>query len=432
MDILIIIGLIIFNGVLSMSEIALVSARKAKLEAAIKKGSRSAKKALDLSGEPDRFLPTIQIGITLIGILTGIFSGGEIPEIFRQWLVRAGMSAALASSLSFLLIVLAVTFLSLVIGELVPKRIGMTHPETVSKMVAGPMFLFSKIAAPFVWLLSSSTRIVLKILKIDTEPENKVTEDEIKAIIQEGAEGGEIQEVEQDIVERVFHLSDRDVSSIMTHRNDLDWLDIEDDANTVITKVKADMHTVYPVANERIDDIQGVVLLKEMFGSVYSKDFRLSDFIHPAQFVPESMNAYDVLELFKQTRVHYALVSDEFGNLQGMVTMFDMMDAIVGDISETAEDEYKIIRREDGSWIIDGQYSFFDFLAFFNMEDLYQEYDYNTISGLILDIIKKIPQEGDHLEWMGFDFEIVDMDGARIDKVLVSGNNFPDDEETPV
>jgi len=432
MDILIIIGLIIFNGVLSMSEIALVSARKAKLEAAIKKGSRSAKKALDLSGEPDRFLPTIQIGITLIGILTGIFSGGEIPEIFRQWLVFAGMSAALASSLSFLLIVLAVTFLSLVIGELVPKRIGMTHPETVSKMVAGPMFLFSKIAAPFVWLLSSSTRIVLKILKIDTEPENKVTEDEIKAIIQEGTEGGEIQEVEQDIVERVFHLSDRDVSSIMTHRNDLDWLDIEDDANTVIARVKADMHTVYPVANERIDNIQGVVLLKEMFGSVYSKDFKLSDFIHPAQFVPENMNAYDVLELFKQTRVHYALVSDEFGNLQGMVTMFDMMDAIVGDISETAEDEYKIIRREDGSWIIDGQYSFFDFLAFFNMEDLYQEYDYNTISGLILDIIKKIPQEGDHLEWMGFDFEIVDMDGARIDKVLVSGNNFPDNEGTPV
>jgi putative hemolysin len=292
--------------------------------------------------------------------------------------------------------------------------------------------LFSKIAAPFVWLLSSSTRIVLKILKIDTEPENKVTEDEIKAIIQEGTEGGEIQEVEQDIVERVFHLSDRDVSSIMTHRNDLDWLDIEDDANTVIARVKADMHTVYPVANERIDNIQGVVLLKEMFGSVYSKDFKLSDFIHPAQFVPENMNAYDVLELFKQTRVHYALVSDEFGNLQGMVTMFDMMDAIVGDISETAEDEYKIIRREDGSWIIDGQYSFFDFLAFFNMEDLYQEYDYNTISGLILDIIKKIPQEGDHLEWMGFDFEIVDMDGARIDKVLVSGNNFPDNEGTPV
>jgi len=419
MEIAIIFGLILLNGLLSMSEIALVSARKTRLESAAKKGSYVAQKALDLAGEPDRFLPTIQIGITLVGILTGLFSAGNIPRMLAGWFYDLGLSPALADSLSYFLVILTVTYFSLVIGELVPKRIGMSHPESVSKMVAGPMFFFSKITAPFVWILSSGTTLFIRILKIDTRTDNRVTEEEIKAILQEGTQGGEIQEVEQDIVERVFHLSDRDVSSLMTHRNDLDWLDTRDNADTVIQKVMSRMHNVYPVATERIDNIEGVAFLKEMFGKVSTRDFCLKEYIRPAQYVPENMNAYDALSFFKQNRMHYALVSDEFGNIQGMVTLFDIMDAMVGDISETTDDEYRILEREDGSYLMDGQYSFFDFLAYFDLEDLFQEHDYNTVSGLILDVVQKIPSEGDQISWMGFHFEIIDMDGARIDKVLV-------------
>jgi putative hemolysin len=259
----------------------------------------------------------------------------------------------------------------------------------------------------------------MKILGISSNSTSRITEEEIKAILQEGTDEGEIQEVEHDIVERVFNLGDRDVNSLMTHRNDLTWLDIEDSLDEIRHVIESDVHNVYPVASEQLDDIVGVVFLKEFFAEFNNPDFNLRSFIRPAQFVPETMNGYNVLELFRKSQQFYALITDEFGSVQGMLTMNDLMEALVGNIMEPDEHEEQIIQREDGSWLVDGQYSFYDFLAHFDMEDLYQEHDYNTLSGLILDILERIPNTAEKLKWKDFEMEIVDMDAARIDKVLV-------------
>lgn len=418
MEIFIIIGLILLNGILSMSEIALVSARKARLELDAKRGNKSAQTALKLAGEPDRFLSTIQIGITLIGILTGLYSGEAFAYNLAEVVRHVPVLEPYALGVSKTIIVIIVTYLTLIMGELVPKRIGMGYAERVSMLVAKPMYFLSKLALPFVWLLSKSTSLVIKITGIKANEENKVTEEEIKAIVKEGFDGGEVQEVEQDIVERVFNLGDRNVGSIMTHRSDLVWLDVTDSIEKIREKVQENLFNIYPVASEKFDNIKGVVYLKDLFGRIDEPDFSLEEVIRPAQYLPENQSVYNALEQFKEARVKYGIVTDEFGGIQGIVTLKDIMEGLIGQVPEVGE-EAEIVQRADGSWLVDGQYNFYDFLEYFDMEDLYAEHDYNTLSGLILEILERVPKTGETLTWLTFEFEIVDMDGARIDKVLV-------------
>ncbi len=419
MEIVIIIGLILLNGVLSMSEIAMVSARKSRLEADVKKGSKSAKTALKLANAPDTFLSTIQIGITLIGILTGLYSGEVLAHSLGKVIALIEPLKPHAVAIAQTLIVIIVTYLTLIIGELVPKRIGMSASERVAKIVARPMNLLSKIALPFVWLLSKSTAITLKLLGINTQGNNKVTEDEIKAIIQEGTDGGEIREVEQDIVERVFNLGDRNVGSIMTHRSEMVWLNVNYTKEQIEEIVKNNLFNTYPVADQNLDSIIGVVHLKDLFGRLDEEGFKLSKVLRAPEYIPENLSVYNALELMRTTGGRYGIVTDEFGSIEGIVTLKDIVRALIGSMPEIGE-EQEIVAREDGSFLIDGQIPFYDFLAHFDMEDLYNEFNYNTLSGLILEELEHIPHTGEKLSWRNFDFEIVDMDAARIDKVLVS------------
>ena len=431
MEFLIILGLILFNGLLSMSEIALVSARKSKLEYASRKGDAAAKRALSLTARPDNFLSTVQIGITLIGILTGVFSGETMASELSLWLSGFPNLAPWAGPIAISVVVLCITYFTLVLGELVPKRIAMSNPEKIAGMMSAFMLFLSKLVTPFVWLLTASTRFVIKILGIADHAEEKVTEEEIMAIIQEGTSVGEIEEVEQDIVERVFDLSDRGAVSLMTNQNDLVWIDINRPLEEIRTDIKSHLHQVYPVSRGQLDEIVGVVYLKDMFDAIHLPDASLEQWIRPAQFVPETMNTYNILELFKQTKIHYALVTDEYGGIQGILTMFDILDALVGNIAEDHADDDQIVKRDDNSYLVDGQYSFYDFLAYFDIEDRFPEHDYNTLSGLILDLVRRIPQVGEKLTWAEFSFEIVDMDGVRIDKVLVTQQLPNSPEATP-
>ena len=421
MEIFIIICLILLNGFLSMSEIALVSARKARLEIEAKHGNKSAQLALKLANEPDHFLSTVQIGITLIGILTGLYSGEAFAHDLAEYVKLILVLEPYALGLSETVIVIVVTYLTLILGELVPKRIGMGYAEKISMLVAKPMNLLAHIASPFVWLLSKSTAVIVKLIGTDVTEESKVTEEEIKAIVKEGFDDGEIQEVEQDIVERVFNLGDRNVGSIMTHRSDLVWLDLTDSIEQIRAKIEENLFNIYPVANGKFDNIEGVVYLKELFGRIDEPNFSLSQVIRPAEFVPENQSVYNALEQFKQDRVKYGIVTDEFGGIQGIVTLKDIMEGLIGQVPET-DDELEIIQRADNTWLVDGQYRFYDFLEYFDLVELYPEHDYNTLSGLLLEILERVPKVGDSLTWLDFKFEIMDMDGARIDKVLVSKN----------
>ncbi len=419
MEFLIIILLIILNGIFAMTEIAIVSSRKTKLEAMAKNGSKKAQKVITLIESPNKFLSTIQIGITFIGIFLGFYSGDKIADAIEPLLKSVPWLAPYAGFISSFVIVLFITYLSLVLGELVPKRIGMSHPESLSKSLVYPINFISKIASPFVWLLSASTELIMSILNIKSDA-SKVTEEEIKVALQEGFEGGEVMEIEQDMIQRVFSLADRKISSLVTQRNDVVWLDIADSKQDVFQKVKSELHAIYPVIDKEIDNIIGTLHIKDLFETINQEDFRLANYIKPAYFIPENLSILAALEKFKEEKKSYAIVMDEFGYVQGIVTMADVFETLTGDIGEETEDEYEMVPRDDNSWFVDGQYPFYEFLSFFDMEDLYNEYPYNTLSGLILEQLRKIPHVGDKLQWLHFEIEILDMDRARIDKVLVT------------
>ena len=427
MEILVILLLILLNGLFAMSEIALISARRSNLEMQARQGSAGARQALKLAKDPDRFLSTVQIGITLIGILTGIYSGDTLAAKFGGELARLGIPLRTATVTAQVTIVIAVTYLTIIFGELVPKRIGMNAAERAAKIVAQPMRLLSVAASPFVWLLSRSTAGVARLLGLQ-RAESKVTEAEIRSIIQEGAEDGEVQAVEQQIMGRVFSLGDRTVESIMTHRSEMVWLNVNYTKEQIEETVKNNLFNTYPVADKNLDSIVGVVHLKDLFGRLDEEDFKLSKVLRAPQYIPENLSVYNALELMRTTGGRYGIVTDEFGSIEGIVTLKDIVRALIGSMPEVGE-EQEIVAREDGSFLIDGQIPFYDFLAHFDMEDLYNEFNYNTLSGLILEELEHIPQTGEKLSWRNFDFEIVDMDAARIDKVLVS---LKKPEEEPV
>lgn len=420
-EILIILLLIMFNGIFAMSEIAVIQARKTTLSNDEKKGSRGARTALRLANDPDRFLSTVQIGITLIGILTGIYSGASLSGRFSDVFESLGMPERWAYPLAQGLIVIIVTYLTIVFGELVPKRIGMSVAERVSKVIARPMYILSVIASPFVWILSKSTETMVNLLGVK-DAETKVTEEDIKSIVQEGKEDGEVQEVEQDIVERVFMLGDLTVDSIMTHRSDVVTLDVSMTKDEIKQVLTDNLYEAYPLIDRGIDNILGVVLLKDLIFRLDGETPDLKALMHPAVYFYENMSVYKALEQMKEKRLTQAFICDEFGSFQGIVTLRDILEGLVGTIDEVAEDPEIVKREGSESWLVDGQCSFYDFLSYFDKEDLYdnEQQDYNTLAGLIIEQLKHIPQAGERTEWNCFNFEIVDMDGVRIDKVLVT------------
>jgi len=420
-EIVIILFLILLNGFLAMTEIALVSARKTRLDVDAQMGDYSAKLALQHANAPSRILSAIQIGITLIGILIGVFSGAAIAHGMELFLLKLGINPSLSHSFGIILVVVLVTFVMMIIGELVPKQIGLSNPERIIKFMVRPLVSLSYITHPFTWLLSRTSEMIFRLMKIKPSGESKVTEEEIKAMVQEGTEGGEVQEIEQDIVGRVFHLGDRKISDLMTHHSDLIWLDVNQPIETLKRKMNIDLHSVYPVCKEDLDNVLGVVFVKDLFlGEICQEDFNIYDHIKPAQFMLETLTAYETLELFKQNKIHYGLVIDEYGSTVGMVTLNDILEALVGDFNEPSPDEPKIILRDDGTWLADGQMPFYEFAYEFNIQGFDKnKIKFDTLAGLAMSTSKHIPRPGEKFVWKNYEFEIVDLDGNRIDKLII-------------
>jgi putative hemolysin len=419
MELLFILILILLNGIFSMSEIALVSSKKVRLEAALKAGKKGAQTALSLSKSPTRLLSTVQIGITLIGLLTGIYSGENITNNLEAWLYQFEFIRPVADGLSVAIVLISITYCSLVLGELVPKRIGLANPESISMRVAPLMKFLSSLTYPFVWVLTQTSDLILKILNVKTANRNNITEEEIKAIIQEGTEGGEIQKIEQDIVERVFSLGDRKISSLMTTRSDLVFINVADEFQSIRITINKDLHRIYPVYENDKDKIIGIVTLKDLFVNIQFGNFHVRNSLKPAHFLTENTSAYKALEKFKTSKVHYALVTNEYGLVLGIVTMDDILKALVGDASVFYTEGYQLSERKDGSWLVDGEFPLAEFIIHFDMENPKDTEGINTVAGLILSRLHHIPVTGEKLRWKGLELEVMDMDNIKIDKVLI-------------
>jgi len=417
-ELVILFFLILINAFIVMCEMALVSAKKSRLEGTAAKGDIKSKTALELKENPDIFLSTTQIYITLIAILTGVYSGERFSVYLRPYFEEVDFLKPYAATIATVIIVIIVTFLSILFGELVPKRIAIMNPEKIAKGIARPIKILSRISYPLVWILSKLSAGIFKLFNIKTHSDSQVTEEEIKAMINEGSELGAIEEEEKDIIERVFHLGDRNITSLMTHRTNIIWFDVDEDRSSVKEKIKEYQHSVYPLCREDIDDIEGIIYVKDLY---LQPDANLLDLARKALFIPENNSAYQVLEKIKNTKIPYAFIVDEYGSIQGMITVKDILKAIVGEMPEEEDDEYVIVERKDGSYIIDGQIQFYDFLTKFNKTIWINEgeNEFDTLAGFILHELKRIPSVGDTFEWRGFDFEIVDMDGQRIDKIIV-------------
>lgn len=403
-----------------MAEIALVSARKSRLEHLADKGDKNAKLALELANKPEKFLSAAQIGITLIAILTGVFSGEKFAPYLQPSLEKVSFIGDYADTVATTIIVVLVTFLSIVFGELIPKRIGLLRAERIAKMVAAPMNFFSSFTHPFGWLLNNTSNLFFRVFNIKRMKDDAITEEEIKTMITEGAVAGTIDEAEQEIIERVFHLSDRNITSLMTHRSDIVWFNLDDNEENIKEKILAEPHSVYPICEGSIDEIKGYVSIKDLY---ITPDHRLfKDIMQPALFIPQNNSPYQVLEKFKQSHRHSCFIVDEYGSVLGMITLNDILEAIVGDIPQPDVEDYEIIKRDDGTYLVDGQIPFYDFLTRFEKTEWMHEgeHDFDTIAGFILHDLEKIPKPGDKLEWKGFKLEVMDMDGHRIDKILVS------------
>ncbi|NJR74584.1 MAG: HlyC/CorC family transporter [Scytonema sp. CRU_2_7] len=422
-EILIILVLIIANGVFAMSEMAIVSARKVRLQQMANQGDVKARVALKLAESPNQFFSTIQIGITLIGILTGAFGGATIAEKLAVYLKLVPFLAAYSQPLSFGLVVLVITYLSLIVGELVPKRLALNNPEAIAAFVAIPMRALAAIASPAVYLLSASTEMVLRVLGITPSTEPQVTEEEIKILIEQGTEAGTFEEAEQDMVERVFRLGDRPVSAFMTPRPDIVWLDLEHSPEENRQKMVESAYSRYPVCQEGLDNVLGVIPVTDLLArSFKGEPLDLTVGLRQPVFVPESTRGLKVLELFKQTITHMALVVDEYGVIQGLVTLNDIMSEIVGDVpAGPGQDQPQAVQREDGSWLLDGMLPVEEFLEIFDMEEWQSEErgSYQTLGGFVITHLGRIPAAADHFEWQGMRIEVMDMDGNRVDKVLV-------------
>lgn len=422
-EILLVLFLTIANGIFTMSEMAIISARKVRLQQMANQGNARARTALDLADAPNRFLSTVQIGITLIGILVGALGGATLSTTLVSALNRIPVLAPYSQAISLGVVVLGITYLQLIIGELVPKRLALNNPERIAATVAVPMRVLATIASPVVHLLSASTDLVLRVLGIGPSSEPQVTEEEIRVLIEQGTEAGTFEEAEQDMVERVFRLGDRPVSALITPRPDIVWLDLEDTAEENRKKIMDSCHSRFPVCQGGLDNVLGIMHVTDLLGrSLSDQPLDLTVSLRQPIFVPESTRGLKVLELFKQTGIHQALVVDEYGVIQGLVTLNDIMVEIVGDVPSVGEQEDpQAVQREDGSWLLDGMLSVDEFFEIFNIKESPREHrgSYQTLGGFVITHLGRIPSATDHFEWENLRFEVMDMDGNRVDKVLV-------------
>ncbi|AFZ27719.1 CBS domain-containing protein [Cylindrospermum stagnale PCC 7417] len=422
-EILIILVLIIANGVFSMSEMAIVSARKVRLQQLANQGDPKARAALKLAESPNHFLSIVQVGITLINILNGVFGGATIAKRLAEFVRLVPFLASYSEPIAFGVVVLLITYFSLIVGELVPKRLALNNPERTAALVAIPMRALVALASPVVYLLGASTDLVLRMLGITASTEPQVTEEEIKILIEQGTEAGTFEEAEQDMVERVFRLGDRPVSAFMTPRPDIVWLDLEDPPEENRQKMVESAYSRYPVCQEGLDNVLGIIPVTDLLARSFRGDsLDLTMGLRQPVFVPESTRGLKVLELFKQTITHMALVVDEYGVIQGLVTLNDIMSEIVGDVpAGPGQDEPQAVQREDGSWLLDGMLPVEQFLELFGMEEWESEErgSYQTLGGFVITHLGRIPAAADHFEWQEMRFEVMDMDGNRVDKVLV-------------
>jgi putative hemolysin len=427
LQIIIILILVLFNGVFALSEIALVAARKNRLKQQAEQGDTSAKRVLVLQETPNNFLATVQIGITTIGILSGALGSATLTNSLASLLVTLGLNSALAQQLSLMTVVLIITYLSLILGELVPKRIAMNNPEKLARLVSGPMTFLSKISAPLVKFLSWSTNIGLKIFRITESDLPEISEDEVRSMLLTGKELGVFEESEHEMVEGVFRLGDRRLEMVVTPRTELDWLDLQDPLEIWDQVIFTTQYNKLPVVDGDLDHVVGVVSTRDLLvRRLQKRDFPLGDFIKPTIFLPESMPALDALNAIKRSSSKMAMVIDEYGGLLGIVTLYDMMEAVIGEITNAEGEDLSAIMRSDGSWLVDGLMPIDELKTLLSVGDLSgeKEYGYQTLGGYIMAQMGDIPQTGGVLEVDGARFEVVDMDGRRVDRVLIylSGN----------
>jgi putative hemolysin len=422
-EVVIVFCLILVNGLFAMSEIAIVSARKVRLQQQEEDGDKNASVALKLAEDPSRFLSTIQIWITLVGILAGALGGATLAKQISLWLQKIPWLAAYGDVIGVAIVVLLITYFTLVLGELVPKRLGMQHAEAIAVRIARPMRVVEKIASPLVNFLSFSTEFVLKILRVRNADEPSVTEKDIKTMLEQGTQAGIFQEAEQQMVAGVFRLADWNVGNLFTPRTEVVWLDLDDTLDENCRKIVESVHASFPVARGSLDNVQGIVQTKDLLvAQLTGQSLDLMKLMIEPIIVPERMPALEVLELFGESPMKMALVIDEYGGLQGLVTINDILGAIVGEnLINSQIEEDAIVIREDGSWLIDGMLSIDEFKEFFNLDELPAEKfaGYQTLGGFVMSMLGRIPNPADHFEWDNYFFEIVDMDGFRVDKVMM-------------
>ncbi|WP_308572120.1 hemolysin family protein [uncultured Methanobacterium sp.] len=425
LEILTILFLIILNGIFALSEIAIITSRKIKLQKMSQEGNKNADIAIELSESPNQFLSTIQIGITLIGILAGAFGGATIAQVISANLAKVTFLEPYSEALGFLVVVLIITYLSLVVGELVPKRIAMNNPEAMAVKIARPMKYLSKITLPLVTLLSISMEFLLKLLRINEPEDEKDSEEEIKLLMEEGTQTGEFEKAEEDIIKRVFMLDDRRATSLMTPRTGIIWLDINESAENIKSRMTESKRAMFPVGKNSLDHFLGVIQLKDLFEVEIEDGNTLKKYLKDPIIVPESSDVLDILQMFKESQdnVHMAMVVDEYGNIEGLITLNDILEALVGEIPAIDEpDEPRAVLRSDGSWLIDGAISIDEFKDVLDIKSLPDEESgvYQTLAGFILNYLGRIPETGESFQSENLSFEVVDMDGHHIDKVLVS------------
>ncbi len=426
-EIIIIILLIVINGLLAMSEIAVVSSRKERLQQLASDGNSNAQIALELADDPNQFLSTIQVGITLVGVFTGAFGGATIAEKLGALLSKIEIIAPYGTTIALALVVVMITYLTVVFGEIVPKRLALIFPESIAFRVAPVMQFLSKVSSPLVKAFSYSTDAVLRLFGVKEIKEQTISEEEILLLLERGKQLGTVEEEEKSIVSNVFNLTDRQVDSLMTPRNKVTALDIQNTLDENIQILNETMHSTFPLYNGGIDNIIGVIKAKNLLSDFSDeKTFNLSSLADSPLFIPETMKAFKALELFKSTGKHFAIIVNEYGVVQGILTIIDILEAIVGDIPTIEEIENPLaVQRDDGSWLLDGLLEIEEFKKMFEITDLpsEDEGDYNTLGGFIIYHMEKIPSVSEYFDWQGFRLEVIDMDGNRVDKVLLARKN---------
>ncbi len=422
LDVLLILALIVLNGVLAMSELAIVSSREARLKAMAKSGSRGAQCALDLSSDPGRFLSTVQTGITLISIFAGAFSGASLGEPVAQRVAQLGVTAETARTIGFGIVIVMTTYVSLVIGEIVPKTIALRSPEPIAAIVSRPMLWLSKLTAPFVWLLDRSSSLIFRLLRMNKESKNHVTAEELHLVVAEAQTAGVLEEDERAMISGIVRLADRPVREVMTPRTEIDWVDVAATPEEIRQELLDNPHSRIPVADGSIENIVGVIQTRDVLAaSIRGEPLDLKRLCRTAPVIPDLMDAMDALAVLRAADVPLALVHDEYGHLDGIVTPGSILAALAGTFAHDLEqgEESPLIEREDGSWLISGAASA-DLLSDRLGINLPTDRDYSTVAGFALSVLKHLPETGEKFRHDGWSFEVIDMDGRKIDKLIAS------------